>query len=104
MRAAIERLIADCESYIILTKVKAVGPPALPDRLDPTLCLGYVPTAIFPPCRMRATFMIMGWGVPKNRSLGEIDMRSIAPTVATILGVALPEAELAPLSQITRPN
>lgn len=53
---------------------------------------------------LRATFMIMGRGVPRNRSLGEIDMRSIAPTVAAILGVALPEAELAPLSQITRPD
>lgn len=52
---------------------------------------------------LRATFMIMGKGVPKNRSLGEIDMRSIAPTIAAVLGVALPEAELAPLSQIAKP-
>lgn len=52
---------------------------------------------------LRATFMIMGMGVPKNRSLGEIDMRSIAPTIAAILGVGLPDAELAPLSQIIKP-
>lgn len=52
---------------------------------------------------LRATFMIMGGRVPKNRSLGEIDMRSIAPTIAAILGVALPEAELPPLIQIANP-
>lgn len=61
---------------------------------------GYFPAAP----NLHSSFMIMGKGVPKSRSLGEIDMRSIAPTVAAILGVALPKAELAPLSQITRPN
>jgi predicted AlkP superfamily pyrophosphatase or phosphodiesterase len=42
---------------------------------------------------MRATFMIDGPGIPKNGSIGEIDMRDIAPTVAKILGVALPTAK-----------
>lgn len=52
---------------------------------------------------LRSTFMVMGQGVPKNRSLGEIDMRSIAPTLAAILGVSLPGAELPPLGQVTKP-
>lgn len=42
---------------------------------------------------LRSSFMIMGKGVAKGRSLGEIDMRTIAPTLAKVLGVALPDAE-----------
>ncbi len=41
--------------------------------------------------------MMMGPHVPKARNLGEIDMRTIAPTLARIMGVALPEAEMPPL-------
>jgi predicted AlkP superfamily pyrophosphatase or phosphodiesterase len=41
---------------------------------------------------MRATFMIDGASVKKHGSLGEIDMRDIAPTVAKVLGVSLPSA------------
>jgi predicted AlkP superfamily pyrophosphatase or phosphodiesterase len=44
--------------------------------------------------QMRSTFMMMGKGVAKGRNLGEIDMRNIAPTLAEIMGVALPDAEL----------
>lgn len=51
---------------------------------------GYFPQAP----NLRSTFLIMGPGVPKARSLGEIDMRSIAPTLAAILGVPLTGAEL----------
>ncbi len=40
---------------------------------------------------MRATLIIDGAG--QTGSLGEIDMRDIAPTVAQILGVALPSAD-----------
>jgi predicted AlkP superfamily pyrophosphatase or phosphodiesterase len=43
---------------------------------------------------LRSTFMIMGKDIPKARSLGEIDMRSIAPTLAAMLGVPLAGAEL----------
>lgn len=42
---------------------------------------------------LRSTFMVMGKGIPKGRSLGEIDMRAIAPTLAGILGVRLDGAE-----------
>jgi predicted AlkP superfamily pyrophosphatase or phosphodiesterase len=54
---------------------------------------GYFPTSPL----MRSSFMMMGKGVAKGRNLGEIDMRSIAPTLAKIMGVALPDAELPPL-------
>ncbi|MDE2434898.1 MAG: alkaline phosphatase family protein [Sphingomonadales bacterium] len=43
---------------------------------------------------MRSTFMVMGHGVPRGKSLGEIDMRAIAPTLARILKVRLEGAEV----------
>jgi len=46
---------------------------------------------------MRSAFFLIGPGVPAGRSLGEIDMRQIAPTLATILHVSLKDAELGPL-------
>ncbi len=51
---------------------------------------GYFPTEP----KMRSSFMMMGKGIAKGRNLGEIDMRAIAPTLAGILGVPLPDAEL----------
>jgi predicted AlkP superfamily pyrophosphatase or phosphodiesterase len=54
---------------------------------------GYFPTNPL----MRSSFMMIGKGVAKGRNLGEIDMRSIAPTLAKMMGVNLPDAELAPL-------
>jgi predicted AlkP superfamily pyrophosphatase or phosphodiesterase len=51
---------------------------------------GYVPDRP----EMRSSFFLIGPGVPAGRSLGEIDMRQIAPTLAGILHVPLPEAEL----------
>ena len=54
---------------------------------------GYFPQAQ----HLRSTFLIMGPGVAKGRSLGEIDMRAIAPTLAAVLGVKLDGAELPPL-------
>ena len=46
---------------------------------------------------MRATFIIAGPGIPRDRDLGLIDQRAIAPTLARLLKVHLPAAELAPL-------
>jgi predicted AlkP superfamily pyrophosphatase or phosphodiesterase len=51
---------------------------------------GYFPAA----ANLRSTFLIMGPGIPAGRSLGEIDMRAIAPTLAEILGVPLAGAEV----------
>lgn len=54
----------------------------------------------YPPDRpeMKSSFFIIGPHVTAGRSLGEIDMRQIAPTLANILGISLPDAELGPLS------
>ena len=46
---------------------------------------------------MRSSFMMMGKGIPQGCNLGEIDQRSIAPTIARLLDAKLPEAELPPL-------
>jgi len=42
---------------------------------------------------MDSTFIIAGPGIPTGRVLDRIDMRDIAPTLATLMGVALPDAE-----------
>ena len=47
---------------------------------------------------MNSSFFIIGPGIAAAHSLGEIDMRAIAPTLARILGVRLPAAEVKPLS------
>jgi predicted AlkP superfamily pyrophosphatase or phosphodiesterase len=46
---------------------------------------------------MRASFFIMGSSIAAGRDLGVIDMRQIAPTVASILGVRLVTAKANPL-------
>jgi predicted AlkP superfamily pyrophosphatase or phosphodiesterase len=51
---------------------------------------GYFPDA----ANMRSTFMIMGPGIAKGRNIGEIDMRAIAPTLAQIMGIELPDAKV----------
>jgi len=51
---------------------------------------GYFPQA----ANMRSTFMIMGPGIARGRNLGEIDMRTIAPTLAAIMKISLPATEV----------
>jgi predicted AlkP superfamily pyrophosphatase or phosphodiesterase len=46
---------------------------------------------------MRSSFFLVGPNVPVGRSLGGIDMRRIAPTLAHILHAPLTAAELPPL-------
>ena len=46
---------------------------------------------------VRSSFFLIGPQVPAGRSLGEIDMRQIAPTLANILHVSLKDAELGPV-------
>lgn len=43
--------------------------------------------------QMRSTFLIEGKGVPAGKDLGYIDMRDIAPTIAHLLNVSLPQAQ-----------
>ena len=60
---------------------------------------GYFPAAP----EMRSTFLVRGKGVAQGRSLGEIDMRAIAPTLARVMGAALPGAEQ-PAVDLTGPS
>jgi len=64
------------------------GPLTRPSRVKGMH--GYFPATP----NLSATFMLMGSGVPAGKPLGQIDMRSIAPTLGSVLGVALPAAEL----------
>ena len=43
--------------------------------------------------QMRSTFIVAGKGVPAGKDFGDIEMRDIAPTVARLLGVSLPQAQ-----------
>jgi hypothetical protein len=43
---------------------------------------------------MRSAFFIVGPHIAKAKSVGEIDMRQIAPTIASILRVRLGGAEM----------
>ncbi|MFN7183264.1 MAG: alkaline phosphatase family protein [Thermomonas haemolytica] len=54
----------------------------------------------YDPARLdqRASFFLAGPGIAAGQDLGVIDMRAIAPTLAALLGSALPGAEAAPLS------
>lgn len=67
------------------------APPVGPGSIKGTH--GYVPTHP----EMRASFILSGKGLGKSGSLGEIDMRDIAPTLAKLMGVALPRADGKPL-------
>jgi hypothetical protein len=46
---------------------------------------------------MRSAFFVMGSGVNPGRSLRDIDMRDIAPTLAKLIGLHLSRAEGLPL-------
>ena len=54
---------------------------------------GYAPTHQ----EMRASFFIAGPGIQKGKALGEIDIRSIGPTLAKGSGRESPAADLKPL-------
>jgi hypothetical protein len=47
---------------------------------------------------MHSSFFVLGDGIARSRNLGTIDMRQIAPTVASILGVKLSSAKQPVLS------
>jgi predicted AlkP superfamily pyrophosphatase or phosphodiesterase len=46
---------------------------------------------------MNSVFFVLGPGIPSSRSLGQIDMLQIAPTLAKILAVPLPSAKAKPV-------
>lgn len=47
---------------------------------------------------LKAVFLIAGTGIREGADVGDIDMRSIAPTLAKVLNVPFPGAELKPLA------
>ena len=57
---------------------------------------GYVPER----AEMRSSFFIVGPHIAAGKSLGEIDMRQIAPTLAQVLRLHLAGAEMGPLALI----
>lgn len=60
---------------------------------------GYSPTHE----EMDSAFLISGAGIRRGVTLGRIDMRSIAPTLAKALGTAMPTADKAPLEVFAQP-
>ena len=52
----------------------------------------------YPPSEpaMRSSLFVAGPGLTRRGDLGLVDMRAIAPSIARILGVALPAAEQGP--------
>jgi len=67
------------------------APPVGPAPIKGTH--GYFPTH----AEMRATLILSGPSIAKRGSLGEVDMRDIAPTLAKIMKVSLPGADGKPL-------
>jgi predicted AlkP superfamily pyrophosphatase or phosphodiesterase len=67
--------------------INLTGPLASPT--SGTGAHGYLPDRT----EMRASFFIVGPGIAAGRNLGLIDMRQVAPTIASILGVNLPSAK-----------
>ena len=84
----------DLAPGVLASGFDATGPLAKPARYKGMH--GYFPAAT----TMRSTFLIKGPGIAHHRSLGEIDMRSIAPTLARVFGASLPAAEK-PVLQLT---
>ena len=66
---------------------RTTGPLVAPSKQKGTH--GYLPDVP----EMRASFFVMGRGVAAGRSLGEIDMRDVAPTLAHLLGLRMPQAD-----------
>lgn len=117
VKALLDRLAADPESGIaaILGESEIRELRGMPDaRFWVTMRAGYSVSPTLQPSivsmvsargthghaptlpDMAATFIIAGDGIAKGRSLGSIDMRSIAPTLAKYLGVPFPSAEMPP--------
>ena len=67
------------------------APPVGPGTVKGTH--GYFPSHP----EMRATFILSGPSIARRGSLGEVDMRDIAPTLAKIMKVSLPGADGRPL-------
>ena len=76
----------------------ALTGPIVRDRKTTGGAHGYAPTHP----ELLASFMIAGPGIAAGKDLGEIDMRAIAPTLAQVMGVPFPTADLKPLDVLAR--
>ena len=77
----------------------ALTGPVVRERKTAGGAHGYAPTHP----ELLASFFIAGPGIAPGKNLGEIDMRAIAPTLARIMGVPLPTADLKPLDVAPAP-
>jgi predicted AlkP superfamily pyrophosphatase or phosphodiesterase len=98
-RAALEsgRGFPDAAFYISMKIGYELGYQFVPPLITPPTNLGmhgYLPENR----EMRSSFFLVGPHIAAGRDLGEIDMRSIAPTLALLLKANLPAAELPPLA------
>ncbi len=84
-------------AYVVLLKLGyEIGLAFDPPLISPPTNLGmhgYSPDQ----AAMHSSFFLVAPSVAAGRSLGEIDMRRIAPTLARFMGASLPDAELEPL-------
>jgi len=71
----------------------ALTGPIVRDRATTGGAHGYSPTHP----ALQASFIITGPGIAAGQNLGAIDMRAIAPTLAGLMAVPLPSADLKPL-------
>jgi predicted AlkP superfamily pyrophosphatase or phosphodiesterase len=119
VQSLLEAMAADPESGVerILTPQQASTMGGFPDAafvvvLRPGYQLGYSldgPVVRerraggmhgFPPDdpEMAASFLVVGPGVAKGRDLGVVSMLDIAPTLAALMGLSMPEAEGKPIA------
>ena len=76
------------------TEIETLFAHQWPDGMVPHIVFHVMDDGYFPgPANLQATLMLMGKGVAKAKDLGQVDMRAIAPTLAKIMGAALPDAE-----------
>ena len=84
-----------CAEFIVFRKFEWLGADVGSNLVGPVIQAapgtgthGYLPDRP----EMRASLFIMGRRIAAARNLGIVDMRQVAPTIATILGVNLPSA------------
>lgn len=87
-------------SFGISYRLDTTGPAARPvtnPLVGPAIQKGTHGHAASHP-ELYSTFIVAGPGIAKGRDLGTIDIRSVAPTLATVLNLTLPDAEAAALN------
>lgn len=94
--AAVARLggVPEASFVVTLRKGYAAGPSLRGDLV--TAIPGHRGTHGYNPQttpEMRASFFAAGANIPRRRDLGLIDMRSIAPTIAHLLGITISDTQ-----------